>query len=1106
MSANGSNGIGAAGGGAGGSVLVQAGRVVGTGRIEALGGNGAAEDNAGGAGGGGRIAIHTWDRVFLATDATLAEPGAPAGAGAGSVHRGRTTDDALWFGIDVPVLHGSVALGWAALAVPPFGTVSRLSFEHQGIETVLSTGPGSSGNVVWYTPSVADGPYRLRLVVQEANGRVRLESERTISILNRAAWHSGIVVGPQTWSSDSLHVVDTELVVRAGASITVEPGAVVKCVRGARLVLEPGAVFDARGLPELPVVLTGISDDSVGIDVDGDVRQAPPRPGDWSLVWPEGATFSRNDSTVVRYARFRRSGSVSGEARFDGMLVHEISSDLVLQPGSHLVVESGAIVKFHPNAGLVVSAGARLEARGTLAAPIFFTSVRDDAQGGDTNGDANRSVPEPGVWRWIRVEGKLDLEHARLRYGGGSPSGSWNGTGMLRVEAGGSMTLRRCRVENALFDGILSFGSVAAESCILRANDRGLAVHGGTARAVHATFLDNRQAVQIHGGGLDLLNSIVAHSQDTGVLQDLPSPSPVLRACLFWNPAPTARNTAGFSDPIGISGNLAADPRFADPDSGDEHLAFGSPAIDAADGRVAPPLDARQAPRFDDPRSPNTGKPTATGTFADIGALEFVENASSDTDLVALGVVGPAVATAGETAIVRWTVLNAGSETVRTPWRDAIRLVPVDVGNDVETAPAAIEVALVPRTSPLAPGATLEGEAVVIVPPGTPGLWRWSIRANARGDVFEGRQTLDNVAVASALTELPVPTLAVGTPANFAFAAPGLPAGFGFEVSPGRPFRLQLDADSTDGRFRIYAAAGRMPTESDFDLVSSDGDGTDARLGGLPSELSTRWYVLAVPEDVPDGRLGAVLTLSDAVFELREVEIVRAGNRGSVTVPVVGDAFDATLRLRLRAPDGRTLPAVETEVVDASHARARFELADVPLGFYDAIAEQNGVVRELPDVLEIVPPTVSRLSVRWQLPERAREHRPFDLYLVYGNPGETDLPIPRLSVGCVDGSGEIWLPGEDESRFRETAITFVRLATVADEAGETNKTDRVSPASVRRLASSGTRADDGALTVGPRVLPPGTTQRLHLRAASALGASAVAFEAKVGDDSEADPL
>ncbi len=73
------------------------------------------------------------------------------------------------------------------------------------------------------------------------------------------------------------------------------------------------------------------------------------------------------------------------------------------------------------------------------------------------------------------------------------------------------------------------------------------------------------------------------------------------------------------------TGNIDADPLFADPGGGDFHITSGSPCIDAADNDAVPAgitTDLDGNPRFvDDPATPDTGNGTAP--IVDIGCYEL---------------------------------------------------------------------------------------------------------------------------------------------------------------------------------------------------------------------------------------------------------------------------------------------------------------------------------------------------------------------------------------------------------------------------------------------------------------------------------------------------
>lgn len=118
----------------------------------------------------------------------------------------------------------------------------------------------------------------------------------------------------------------------------------------------------------------------------------------------------------------------------------------------------------------------------------------------------------------------------------------------------------------------------------------------------------------------------------------------------------------------GSNGNIAVDPKFADPDRGDFQLQAGSAAIDAGTSDEAPERDLDGRSRVDEPPAPNRGG--GPRPDYDIGAFEFGGRAAAYFTVVnfhqALGRVmsSPPGIDCGRSC---WAAFDVGSELTLTP-------------------------------------------------------------------------------------------------------------------------------------------------------------------------------------------------------------------------------------------------------------------------------------------------------------------------------------------------------------------------------------------------------------------------------------------------------
>ncbi|MBR6022775.1 MAG: hypothetical protein IK066_10230, partial [Kiritimatiellae bacterium] len=875
--------------------------------------------------------------------------------------------------------------------VPADEAYAEVSLETDDGVTLLARGdPGESGFVTLDMNTIPYGVYTLRHKIFDADGNLLGAYLKDFLYLDPDSTevHFGELTSNETWRADKVHVVYGTVSVPAIYTLFFEPGAIVKFFTGASIRLASGAALFAND-----VVFTHVSDDTVGGDTCFDGFAQKPVLDAYSF----SGSVTLGQDCDLRYITIKTSipASITTDYTLYRGAIYEVTNNVTVQSGATLTIHPGTILKFATNTALNVASGGRLSAIGSRAAPIVFTSIRDDEHGGDSNHDGEATVPQPGDWVKISTSGDAEaiFRHCQILYSSRNST-----TGAINMN-GGTVELTDSIIAHGLYDAVgVESGNFFMTNSVIWDCLTAFR-HWPRDPIVNSVFYDCGRLTQ--GGDQHFVNCVFSKITDTW--EAFGFPRSTYTNCVFWNEEGSVLTGEGTQDAMtvcGQNGNIWGDPLFVDPEHADFRILIDSPCVDAADSLVAPAADHFGQPRFTFAGGEPAGIPDESGAYADIGLCELQLRAvTSGHDISAVAVKTVGDIRPGNPLCVQWVVGNDGEEALEENWRDTLSL--VSENGDI------VELGEKFHLGTIQAGGEYNAMDWFEVPALAEGNWRARLVANAYRDVYEGALTNNNEAFSSAV----YPVAATVVPAS----------GGAFAVPAGATAFLRITGLTTDGGILSFASDRIQDLSVSRAFPSAEWPWTwrlDSALAGslvIPSVSATNSVYLFVRNEgaFPTEVSTSLAPIVPAIDGFSPSALPAAF---PAVLHLTGTALDRIESVALY--DGNTRVAFATDVAHTSsvEAAATFDLSQVPPGSaYTVSAVIDGVSVAAPGTLAVAPAIDDGEVTAWlDLPDAVRDGRVFAGRIHYRNSGAADMLVPVFKLYATEATTRLAKRRDDE--------------------------------------------------------------------------------------------
>ncbi|MEZ5278483.1 MAG: right-handed parallel beta-helix repeat-containing protein [Opitutaceae bacterium] len=657
-------------------------------------------------------------------------------------------------------------------------------------------------------------------------------------------------------------------------------------------------------------------------------------------------------------------------------------SQLVGAAGS-LTLMPGLVVKAVHYAGLRVSG--ELLALGTPGSPIHFTDYRDDAVGGDSNHDADASLPAPHWWAGVKVNpgGSATLENCRVGYTG------YYEYGGVKVEGDGTLNLADSTIHSGGESGLYLYqasGIISVNGCLFTGNRSGVHVRE-TSQGVtigSCRFEGNKDYGMVNSSSVEVDARSNWWGDASGPFHTTLNPDGtgdrVSNGVLF-EPWRTSSGVEGILAPR-LSGTIVA---------GDSLRFIGSPASNAADGYWWDFGDGRNS----SVQNPGLVRFSRTGDFeiayavvVDGEIAPFVEgrtyavvaNTGDFPDLRLDRLTVPANVGVGETVTIDYAVTNVGPGALaESTWTDAIY---VSEDEYLDATDTVVDSKSVTRS--LGKDESYSGQFEVMLPAIEDGVRHLIVSVNDEWSPVELHR-LNNEGAES--VRITVPGLEAGQVLSGSHPVGRSEQYFRIPATGGKSLLVTFGHDVKG--LTAVIKFGTLPTRSVHDHLLEDGTLV------IPAATKGDWYILVYGDGLlEEGDF--TLEYSEADLALTSVSPRMQDSAAELELNLVGAGFAGSIEVDLVSSGGADFAADSAIVASFTNATAVFAAGRLPAGRYHVRVTQGGHSSMLDDAVEMVSGGAPDFHVNVITPSVMGYHQLATLFVEYENRGTAPMPAPLL--------------------------------------------------------------------------------------------------------------